>query len=75
MVGVRDDGALFVRTSAAPIDGAANRAVTELVAKALGIKRTQLRLLTGETARDKRYEWIGGTPEEARRRLEALPRI
>ncbi len=47
------DGVLRVRVTAVPEDGKANRAVVALLAKALGIPKSRLELIWGETARDK----------------------
>ena len=47
-------GALKVSVSAAPERGKANKAVCELIAKTLGISRSQVRLVSGETSRDKK---------------------
>lgn len=52
---------LKLRVSAAPSDGAANAAVIELVAKALRIPRSAVRIAAGETARIKRLEIAGVT--------------
>ena len=52
-------GALKVSVSAAPERGKANKAVCELVAKALGIPRSQVRLVSGETSRDKKLLVVG----------------
>lgn len=49
----RVDGALKVQVTAVPEDGAANRAVQELLAAALGVAKSRLTLLRGATARDK----------------------
>lgn len=42
-----------VQVTAAPEDGKANAAVTKLLAKALGVAKTRLVLLRGQSARDK----------------------
>lgn len=59
---------LEVRVAEAPADGAANEAVVKLIAKALGISRAEVKIVSGATSRHKRvaipFEW-----EEARRRL------
>ena len=48
------DGTRFViRTTCTPEDGKANKAVTRLLAKALGVAPTRLTLLRGQTGRDK----------------------
>jgi uncharacterized protein (TIGR00251 family) len=52
-------GALKVAITAPPEDGRANKALAELLAKALILKRSQVKLWSGQTSRDKRY-LIGG---------------
>ncbi|WP_317153941.1 DUF167 domain-containing protein [Sphingopyxis indica] len=47
------DGAVLVRVTAAPADGAANDAVLKLLAAALGRPRRDLTLLRGASARVK----------------------
>ncbi|WP_089215540.1 DUF167 domain-containing protein [Sphingopyxis indica] len=47
------DGAVLVRVTAAPADGAANEAVLKLLAAALGRPRRDLTLLRGASARVK----------------------
>ena len=46
-------GRLTVKVRAKPHDGAANEAVLALLAEALGIATSRLRLLRGATGRDK----------------------
>lgn len=50
---------LKVRVSAAASDGAANAAVLELIAKALRVPRSAVRIAAGETSRVKRLELDG----------------
>ncbi|HJN73807.1 MAG TPA: DUF167 domain-containing protein [Myxococcota bacterium] len=50
---VRDDGVLLVRVPAKAVDGAANASLIKELAKALGMRRRQLRLVHGERSRDK----------------------
>lgn len=45
---------LEVRVAEAPADGAANAAVIELLAKALGVPRSQLEIVSGHASRHKR---------------------
>ncbi|MDE2486152.1 MAG: DUF167 domain-containing protein [Alphaproteobacteria bacterium] len=47
---------LKVRVAAAAADGAANAAVIALLARTLGLPRSGVRLLSGQTARLKRIE-------------------
>lgn len=47
------DGVLLVKVRARPDDGKANAAVIELLARALGLATSRLRMLRGATGRDK----------------------
>lgn len=47
------EGVVLVKVRAKPQDGKANDAVLELLAEALGIATSRLRLLRGATGRDK----------------------
>ena len=47
------DGVLLVKVRTKPEDGKANDAVLELLAKALGLATSRLRMLRGATGRDK----------------------
>ena len=47
------EGRLLVKVRARPHDGAANEAVLTLLADALGVAASRLRLLRGATGRDK----------------------
>lgn len=62
---------LKVRVSAAPADGAANAAVIALVAKALKVPRSAVRIAAGETARVKRLEIDGATEADLARAFGA----
>jgi uncharacterized protein len=62
------DGALLVRLSAPPVDGAANAALVEFLADALGVRRSQVSLLRGATSRIKVVHIDGATAEELRMR-------
>ena len=45
---------LEVRVAEAPTDGAANEAVLKLIAKALGISRSEVSIISGHASRHKR---------------------
>ena len=63
-------GALRVRVTTAPEKGKANRRVLELLAEALGVAPSALRLLSGETRPDK-VVWIPLEPKKVRGLLPA----
>jgi len=69
VAGVRG-GRLMVRVTAPPVEGAANDAVLEVIADALGVPRRAVSLLAGETQRDKTVVIVGVTEAEVRRRLQ-----
>lgn len=50
---VAEDGAIRVYVTVVPEGGKANAAVVKLLAKALGLAKSRLVLIRGETARDK----------------------
>ena len=57
------DGSLKVRVSAPPVDGAANAEVVKVLAKAFGISKSNVSIVSGETSKTKRVRVIGATPE------------
>jgi uncharacterized protein (TIGR00251 family) len=67
-------GALKVAVTAPPEEGRANRALVEVLSKALGVKRSQVELIAGQTSRDKRFLIRGLTRAELESRLAALLR-
>ncbi len=65
-------GALRVGVTVAPEKGKANAAIAEILAEALGCRASSLVLLSGETARDKRFLVLDQTPNAIRATLETL---
>jgi uncharacterized protein (TIGR00251 family) len=59
---------LEIRVAEAPADGAANEAVIRLLAKALGVSRSELSIISGAASRHKRVA-IPFDVTEARGRL------
>jgi uncharacterized protein YggU (UPF0235/DUF167 family) len=53
------DGSLRVRLHAAPVDGAANAALIEVLAKALGLPARAIAIVSGERGRTKRVKLDG----------------
>lgn len=48
-----EDGTLRVHVTAVPEDGKANEAVRKILAKSLGLAKTRLVLIRGQTSREK----------------------
>jgi uncharacterized protein (TIGR00251 family) len=51
-----DGDRFLIRVTCPPEDGKANKAVTKLLAKAIGLAPTRLTLLKGQTGRDKMFQ-------------------
>ena len=66
IVGIHGD-ALKVRLAAPPVEGAANVALVELIAAALGVPRRSVRIVAGATSRGKVVEVDGVNVENIRR--------
>ena len=62
-------GALLVRLSAPPVEGAANEALVELLARTLGVPRRAVRIVSGERGRLKRLLVEGISAEDVSARL------
>lgn len=71
VAGKRGD-ALLVRLSAPPVDGAANEALVEFLAKTFGRPRRNVTIVAGHRSRDKRVEIEGLSDDELASRLSAI---
>jgi uncharacterized protein len=69
--GVRDSR-LIVRVTAPPVDEAANDAVVALLADVLDVPRRSVRIVVGDTARNKTIEIAGVDERALRARLAGL---
>ena len=63
--GVRE-GALVVRLAAPPVEGQANAALQAFLAEALGVRKSQVSLRTGEKSRAKVVHVEGVPPDRVR---------
>jgi uncharacterized protein (TIGR00251 family) len=66
-------GTLKVRVVAPPQDGRANRALEELLAAALGLKKNAVTVAAGLSSARKRVAIAGLERDEVLRRLETFP--
>jgi len=60
---------LVIRLQAPPVEGAANEALRKFLAKALGIRKSDIEIVTGERSREKTLRIYGLTQEQLRQRL------
>jgi len=63
------DGSLVIRVAAPPVEGAANDALIEFLAQALGVTRRAVQIVGGEHARTKRVAVDGVTDAQVRAAL------
>jgi uncharacterized protein (TIGR00251 family) len=68
----RHGDAWKLRVAAAPERGRANESVVDLLAATFGLRRPDVRIVSGATSRDKVVELVGLTSAEADQRLAAV---
>jgi hypothetical protein len=68
-LGGERDGALVVRLTAPPVEGAANEALARFLGKALGVAPSAVRVVTGTSSRNKVVSVSGLDASCARERL------
>jgi len=71
VLGGEREGALVVRVTAPPLEGRANEALSRLLGKALGVAPSAVRVLRGESGRDKLVAVDGVAAATARGRLQS----
>ena len=71
VLGARD-GMLRVAVTAAPEKGKANQAIAELLGKSLGVPKSAIQLVAGDTSPRKRFLILGRTIGELRGIVEQL---
>jgi uncharacterized protein (TIGR00251 family) len=71
VAGTRGD-ALLVRLAAPPVEGAANAALVEFLARAFDRPKRDLRIVSGQSSRDKRVAIDGLSGEAVARVLSAI---
>ena len=62
-------GMLKVCVTQSPEKGKANKALVELLSKSLGLKKSQIELIAGETSHQKRFLVRGVTAEDVQKRI------
>ncbi len=65
------EGVLQVKIAAPPVKGKANRELIDFLGKALGVRKTSIAIVCGQTSRNKVIAVEGMSNEEIVRRLTA----
>ena len=69
---VWEEGALKVRLTAPPVDGAANEALIALLAQCLGLPKRDIQIVYGTTGRHKTVEIMGMTVEAVEQKIRGV---
>ncbi len=64
-----EGGVLKIRLTAPPVDGAANEALVKFLSDVLGIAKSNVEIVSGQTSREKRIRISGMSEAEVRRLL------
>jgi uncharacterized protein (TIGR00251 family) len=73
VAGTRGD-AILIRLAAAPVDGAANQALIDLLSDVFGRPKRAIAVISGHASRDKRVAIDGLTAAEVDAKLSAILR-
>jgi uncharacterized protein (TIGR00251 family) len=68
------EGELLLRLNAPPLEGKANRAAVEFVARFLGVPRSAVLLRRGERSRHKIFQIVGLESSDLERKLAKIDR-
>jgi uncharacterized protein (TIGR00251 family) len=71
IVEMLDDGTIKVRIAAPPVDDEANTALIEFLAEILGVPKSRLDIVAGESGRDKLISVLDMDVETAHQRIVA----
>ena len=66
-----DGGVIKVKLTAPPVEGKANKALVQFLAKELGMARRDVEIISGKRSRVKSIRIHGLSPEDVMRRLKA----
>jgi uncharacterized protein len=69
IIGILDDGTVKIRITAPPVEGQANQALVEFLARKLDVGTSKIEIISGHTGRDKLVMVIGLEPEVVNERL------
>ena len=65
------NGALKIRITSPPIDGAANAELIKLLAKVFGVSKSAVEIMSGQMAKTKRIKIYGANAENLKKAIDA----
>jgi uncharacterized protein (TIGR00251 family) len=73
VAGILNDGTIRIRLTAPPVEGKANEALVKFLSSILGISKSRIEIVAGQTGRDKLVSLLDMNPETAQQKiLESL---
>jgi uncharacterized protein (TIGR00251 family) len=66
---IMSDGTIKIRVAAPPVEGKANQALVEFLAGILGVPRSNIEIIAGETGRNKLVSILGMDADTAHQRI------
>ena len=69
------DGALKVKLTAPPVDGAANKLCLKFLAKQLGTAKSNIDIISGETGRHKQLLWRFADGDDSKAEATRMKRV
>ena len=70
---LQPDGTLKVRLTAAPVEGEANRALLQYLARTFAVPKSSLQIVAGKSGRTKRVRILGADAAWLQAKLSTLP--
>ncbi len=71
IAGVMEDGTLRIRVAAPPVEGKANAALTEFLAKVFDVRKNRIEIVAGQRGLDKIVSVLDLTVAEVQARIQA----
>ena len=69
IIGWRED-TLIIKTTSPPIDGAANESIIKIISKQIGIKKSDVSIISGNKSRDKKIKIENITIDEIKDKIK-----
>lgn len=66
---ILEDGTIKIRLTAPPVDGKANQALIEFLAKILSVPPSSMEIIAGQTGRDKLITIMGLNSDQVQQRI------
>jgi uncharacterized protein len=72
IVEIGENGTIKIRLTAPPVEGQANKALIEFLADLLGVSKSKIEIIGGETGRDKLVSILGIDADSVHQKIAAV---